>query len=249
MIHLKSDVEIGIISEGGRRLRRVVNELRPIIKAGITTRQIDIEAETLIKKRGGEPSFKRVPGYKWSTCLPVNEQIVHTPPSDRKLIDGDIVTLDIGMYYKGFHTDYADTVAIGTIDKKTEKFLRIGKNTLNSAIRFAEHGKRIGGISREIEKHIVSNGYYIIRELTGHGIGKELHEDPYVPGFLDGPIDKTLLIKPGLVVAIEVIYAVSTNKMVYEEGSDWSIQTHDKSLSACFEHTVVITNTKSLILT
>lgn len=249
MIHLKSDVEIGIMSEGGRRLRKVVDELRQIIKAGITTEQIDIEAETLIKKRGGEPSFKRVPGYKWSTCLPVNEQIVHTPPSDRKLIDGDIVTLDIGMYYKGFHTDYADTVAIGTIDKETEKFLRIGKNTLNSAIKFAECNRKLGDISKEIEKHIVSNGYCIIKELTGHGIGRELHEDPYVPGFLDRPINKTQIIKPGLVIAIEVIYAASTNKMIYETGSDWSIRTDDKSLSACFEHTVAITNIKSFILT
>src|SRR3989338_7548064 len=113
MIHLKSDLEIGIMTEGGRRLQNVVKELGRIIRAGITTEQIDKEAEELIQEMGGEPSFKRVKGFSWSTCLPVNDEIVHTPPSSRVLKDGDIITLDIGMYYRGFHTDFADTYSIG----------------------------------------------------------------------------------------------------------------------------------------
>jgi len=250
MIHLKTSEEINIMVEGGKRLKKVVNQLIPIIKPGMTTKEIDEQAEKLVFKEGGEPSFKKVKGYYWTTCLPINEQVVHTPPSDRVLKKGDLFTLDIGMYYQGFHTDYATTLVIsGTNDEKVTRFLEAGKKTLELAIREARVGNRIGQISAAIEKNIYGNGYYILKELTGHGIGRELHEDPYIFGFENEPIEKTAKIKEGLTIAIEIIYSMGAEEFFYEKDNSWSIVTKDKSLSACFEHTIAVTNKKTLILT
>lgn len=250
MIKLKTEEEITVMAESGKRLKAVVKELLPLIRAGITTLDIDKKAEELIKKQGGDSSFKTVPGYLFSTCLTVNEQIVHTKPCNRVLKDGDVLTLDIGMLYKGWHTDYAITKVVGgeSKDEKINKFLKIGENTLYLAIKEAKIGNRLGAISQVIEREIKGNGYFIIKELTGHGIGKKLHEDPYVFGFVERPIDKTLLIKNGLVIAIEIIYAMGTEEMVYEK-DNWSIMTKDRSLSACFEHTIAITEKGPIILT
>ncbi len=250
MIRLKTKEEIEIMKEGGKRLRKVVKELLPLIKVGISTKEIDQEAERLIRKYGGEPSFKKVPDYRWATCLPVNEQVVHTPPSDRRLQDGDILTLDIGMYYKGFHTDYAETLIVGRSgDNIKVHFLEVGRRALFLAIKQAKVGRRLGEISQIIESEIYRNGFYVLKELTGHGIGRDLHEDPYVFGYQHEPIAKTPLIKSGLTIAIEVIYSQSTEKIAYERGSDWSVITADSSLSACFEKTIAITENETLILT
>jgi len=250
MINLKSDEEVAIMSEGGKKLKAVVEDLLPLIKAGITTKEIDDKAEELIKKQGGNSSFKTVPGYLFSICSSINEQIVHTKPSNRILRDGDILTLDIGMLYKGWHTDYAITKVVGEQSKneKINKFLKIGKKTLYLAIKKAKIGNRLGQISEVIEREITGNGYFIIKELTGHGIGKKLHEDPYIFGFVDQPINKSLLIEKGLVIAIEIIYAMGTDYMIYEK-DNWSVITKDRSLSACFEHTIAVTDQGPIILT
>lgn len=250
MVNLKSNGEIKIMIEGGKRLKQVVKELLPLIKSGITTKEIDDKAEESIRKQGGKSSFKTVSGYKFSTCTPINEQIVHTKPSTRILKNGDVLTLDIGMLYEGLHTDYAITKIVGgvSLDKRVDKFLKTGEETLYLAIKKARIGNRLGHISEIIEKEITGNGYYIIKELTGHGIGKKLHEDPYVFGFVDKPINKSLLIKKGLVIAIEIIYAMGTDIMAYEK-DNWSIITQDRSLSACFEHTVAVTDEGPIILT
>lgn len=250
MIDLKSNEEIEIMKEGGKKLKKVVEELLPLIEVNVTTEEIDKEAEKLIRKYDGYPSFKTVKNYRWSTCLPVNEQVVHTPPSKRKLKSGDILTLDIGMLYKGFHTDFATTIIVGNEDDKEKKyFLSVGEKALYSAIKQARAGEKLGKISAAIEKEIYSAGFRVIKELTGHGIGSNLHEDPYVFGYQYQPIEKTPLIKPGLTLAIEVIYSQSTEKIAYENGNSWSIITSDGSLSACFEHTVAITENETFILT
>ncbi len=250
MVNLKTDTEIEVMAEGGRRLKKVVKDLLPLIKPGISTKEIDDQAERLIHAQGGKSSFKTVTGYNFSTCTPINEQIVHTKPSGRILKTGDALTLDIGMLYKGWHTDYAITKVVGGQSKnpKINKFLKVGEEALYLAIKKAQVGQRLGSISEIIEREITGNGYFIIKELTGHGIGKKLHEDPYVFGFVDKPINKSPVIKKGLVIAIEIIYAMGTDSMVYED-DNWSIITEDRSISACFEHTIAVTDQGPIILT
>ncbi len=250
MVNLKSSQEIAVMAESGKRLRAVVKDLSTLIKPGITTQEIDEKAEELIREQGGKSSFKTVSGYLFSTCTPINEQIVHTKPSKRVLKNGDVLTLDIGMLYKGWHTDYATTKVVGekSEDANVNKFLKIGEETLYLAIKKAKIGNRLGEISEVIEREITGNGYFIIKELTGHGIGRKLHEDPYIFGFVDRPIDKSTLIKKGLVIAIEIIYAMGTDTMIYED-DNWSIITKDRSLSACFEHTIAVTDRGPVILT
>ena len=179
----------------------------------------------------------------------INEQIVHTPPADRVLQEGDILTVDLGMYYKGFHTDFANTIEIGEVKQRNRAFLGKGKKTLELAIKKVKTGTRLGEVSKTIQEGIEKAGYSIVKELTGHGIGRDLHEDPNIPGFLEGPLESTLLVKPGLVVAIEVIYARGDGEMEYETKDGWSIRTSDRSLSACFEHTIAVTDGGSIILT
>ena len=250
MIIFKNNKEIEIMKEGGRRLKKVVNQLLPQIKIGMTTKEVDRIATKLIKEGGSELSFNKVKGYNWATCLSINEQVVHTPPSERKLKEGDILTVDIGLYFQGFHTDYATTVIIGE-SKNPEilNFLDIGKTTLEKAINQAVIGNRIGHISKAIEESIYKKGLFVLKDLTGHGIGKDLHEDPFVFGYVSKSIDKTMLIKPGLTIAIEIIYSKGTEKITYEDRDDWSIKTSDDSLSACFEHTIAVTDKGTLILT
>lgn len=250
MIHLKTKEEIEIMKDCGKRLNAAVTELIPLIKEGMTTEDVDNEATRLIKKNGAELSFTKVKGYKWATCLPVNEQVVHTPPTKRVLKKGDLLTVDIGAYLKGFHTDYATTFAVGgTEDEKIIKFLEVGKKSLDLAIKQAKEGNRLGHISQAIEKEIYKNGYFILKDLTGHGIGHELHEDPYVPGFLGTKIENTLKIKSGLVIAIEVIYSMGSEEIAYEQDGGWSITSSDNSLTACFEETVAILDKNTFILT
>lgn len=235
------------MKEGGKKLRKVVDELLPFVKEGVTTEWIDKKAEVLIMDAGGEPSFKRVRDYRWSMCLPVNEQIVHTPPSKRTLRKGDILTLDVGIFYQGFHTDFATTLPIGSVDQSVEKFLQAGERALEKAIKNVKLEGYIGEISKTIEDEVKGNGYYILKELTGHGVGQELHEDPFVPGFLKGKASSTPRIKPGLTLAIEVIYSMGTEEIAYE--GDWSIITKDRSLSACFEKTIALNDLGTMVLT
>lgn len=250
MIDIKSDEEIALMKEGGRRLKKVVEALLNKISPGLTTKEIDLLAEELIKKEGGESSFKKVDNYFWTTCLPINEQVVHTPPSDRKLKLGDVLTLDIGMYFKGYHTDFATTFSVGRPpDKETGRFLETGRRALEKAIAKARAGNRLGHISEAIQDEVEGQGFFIMKDLTGHGIGKHLHEDPYVFGFRERPVEKTMSIKPGLTIAVEVIYSKGTDEIRHEKNNDWSIVSADESLTGCFEHTIAVTEKDTLVLT
>lgn len=248
MVYYKGEEEIKVMVEAGKKLRKVIYELKKILKSGITTNEINKKAEELILKEGGYPSFKRVKNYYWAVCTPINEQIVHTPPSSRELRKGDLLTIDIGLEYKGYNVDYAESFLIEKKDKKIKHFLEVGRLALKKAIKKAIVGNYLGHISQAIEKELKKNFYYVNRYLVGHGIGKELHEEPLVPGFLDKPINQTLKLTDGLALAIEVIYAMGSNEIDYEKNNSWSIITKDKSLSACFETTIIITKKKPLIL-
>jgi len=250
MIDYKTEEEIKIMSEGGKKLKQILERLIKFIKPGITTLTIENEAQRLIKEEKAEVSFDKVEGYQFATCLPVNEQIVHTPPSERVLKKGDLLTIDIGLYYQGFHTDCAKTMVVGEEEKgEIKRFLDTGREALKKAIEKIKVGGYLGEVSKAIETIIKKNGYFVIKKLTGHGIGKDLHEDPFVFGFLDRPVEKTLKIKPGLVLAVEVIYSMGTEEMAFEKDNDWSIVTKDGSLSSCFEKTVAVTKNGVLILT
>ncbi len=248
MIQLKSPKEIGTMRVGGEILKRVIDQLIPYIKAGMSTKQIDQEATRLIKASGADISFNKVNGYHWATCLPVNQQIVHTPPSTRVLEDKDVLTIDIGCYYRGFHTDYATTFVLGETGVQIGRFLQAGQAALAKAIAVAARNRYLGEISQAIEKTISGNGYRVIEELTGHGIGRDLHEDPFIPGKLIGPVEKTDKIRPGMVMAIEVIYSEGSAAITYEQDG-WSITTADGSLSACFEKTIAVTDKNTIVLT
>jgi len=250
MMSYKTDAEIEIMRIGGEKLKIVMQQLIPHIRAGITTDDINVFAEKYIKEQGAEISFNKVEKYKWAVCVPINEQIVHTPPSRRILKNGDILTIDIGVYYKGFHTDHAITLVVGGKSSAlVDRFLKVGREALNDAIQQAQIGKRIGHISEAIEKKITGAGFTIVKQLTGHGIGKTLHEDPFIPGYRAKSIEKTMKLQPGMTLALEVIYSMGSGEIAYEEDEEWSIVTIDKSISACFEHTIAITEKNTLVLT
>jgi len=251
MITYKTPEEIEIMKECGAKLKRAMQKLLLEVRAGVTTNYINRKATEYIRDEGADLSFNKVEGYKWAICITVDEQVVHTPPSERKLKDGDMLTIDIGAFYKGFHTDHAITMMVGGVSTpEKDRFLEIGKQALNEAIAQAVVGKRIGDISAAIEKRVKGAGYAIMRQLTGHGVGRELHEDPFIPGYLAKPVEKTMKLKAGMVLAIEIIYSMGkSTEIAYEEGNDWSIITEDKALSACFEHTVAITDKNTLVLT
>ena len=250
MITYKTDAEIEIMRAGGTKLKATMKQLVPQVRAGMTTNDINTLAEKYLHEQGAELSFNKVEGYKWAVCVPINEQVVHTPPTKRILKDGDMLTIDIGAYYQGFHTDYATTLVVGgKLTPKIDAFLKAGKEALELAIEQAHVGKRIGHISEAIEKKIVGAGYTIMKQLTGHGVGHELHEDPFIPGYVTKSIEKTMKLKPGMVLALEVIYSMGSAEIAYEEGQEWSIITADKSMSACFEHTIAITDKNTLVLT
>lgn len=248
-IHLKTPDQIESMRKGGAMLAQVFKEIEPYVTPGRTTRQIDTRVTEIIHRLGASPSFKRVHGYVDSICIPVNEQVVHTPPSERVLKERDLVTLDVGVYYEGLHTDSAETYYLGDpIPDDIKDFMSAGRESLAAGLAQVQLGNRIGDISKAIYEVISGAGYYIIPQLTGHGVGRELHEDPMIPGYLDRPIEKTPRIEPGMVLAIEVIYAKGT-KHIKLERDMWSYRTVDRSLAACFEHSIAITDKGAEILT
>ena len=244
MIPLKSDKEIEIMREGGKRLTWVFKQLK--IKPGMSLKEIDSLAERLIEKQGGKPSFKMVEGYHWATCLNVNQGVVHGVPSDYRLKKGDLLSIDLGLFYQGFHTDVAKTIRVGK-ESQDKKFLETGKKALAKAIKAAQPGNRVGHISQAIEKEIKKNGFQPIRALVGHGVGKKLHEPPAIPCYLKGKITETEKLKPGMTFAIEVIYTQGKPKVVVNDDG-WTVETADGELAALFEDTVAIAKKEPLVL-
>ncbi|MCL5970651.1 MAG: type I methionyl aminopeptidase, partial [Patescibacteria group bacterium] len=246
MINLKSENEIKIMKDGGSILHEVISAVLEHAKPGVTELELEKLANNLILKRGAEPAFKRVKGYNYATCLSTNDVVVHGIPTNYKLRPGDVFGVDCGVYYKGFNTDSAWTIRIKNQESrikndKADKFLETGEMALNEAIKAAVAGNRIGHISKTIQGIIEGDGYSVVRSLIGHGVGRALHEDPEVPGFLDTKIEKTPLLKIGMTLAIEVIYNMGGSQVRYSEGDEWTIRTSDGSMSGLFERTVAIT--------
>lgn len=255
MIDIKIPSEIEKMRIGGKILGDTLWEVVKAVKPGVTELELDALAEKLIREKGGEPGFQKVPGYKHTICACTNDVIVHGIPRPYKLQEGDVICIDCGVYYQGFHTDMAETVKVGKRKDKLEdeaidKFLAVGKRALKEAISVAVIGNRIGNISETIYRIVEKeNGYGVLRTLIGHGVGKELHEDPEVPGVQMGPIEKTPLLEEGMTIAIEVIYNMGSPEALYEGSDDWTIVTEDGSFSSVFERSVLITKNGPEVLT
>ncbi len=254
MIDIKTPQEIKLMQQGGRILAEVLNSTLGHAKTGVSELELDKLAERLILEKGGEPGFKKVKGYNYTICVSTNDVVVHGVPTNYKLKAGDVIGIDCGVYYKGFHTDMAQTVRIkdeGLMIKNDEvnRFLETGKKALNEAIRVAKTGNRIGHISQTIQKIVEGAGYSAVRSLIGHGVGKNLHEEPEVPGFLDMPVNKTPLLEEGMTIAVEVIYNMGKKDVVYSGNDGWTIKTKDGSLSGLFERSILIAKDGPVILT
>lgn len=247
-INLKTDEELEIMTEGGAKLGRVKHALEKAVAPGISAFEIDQLAEKLIREEGGESSFKRVPRYHWSTCVNVNDGIVHGIPSKNLIFkEGDIVSVDVGMYYKGFHTDTSTTVPL-TDNKKTLDFLEAGKRALQNAIKEVQIGNYVYDISNATEKTLRAAGYTPVEDLVGHGVGRELHEDPQIPCLVVLPREKTPKLEVGMALAVEIMYTMGSPEIMLDEDR-WTIRTSDGTISALYEETVVLTKTGSKVIT
>lgn len=244
---MKLTPKIKAMQEGGRRLAQIREQRLKEAKVGIRTLDLDQLAEKLILTAGGKPSFKMVPGYSWSTCLCVNDCIVHGVPGEYRLRQGDLLTIDIGMFFAGYHTDTAVTIIVGQAEPNL--FLQYGQRALTYAIAQAQPGKHIGHISQAIEETIQEGGFNVVRTLVGHGIGRKLHQDPQIPCFLEEKIEDTPKLKAGMTLAVEVIYTRGKPSLQLDRKDGWTIRTKDGSDSAMFEHTIAVTKSGPLILT
>src|SRR3989338_4921619 len=258
MIDIKKSEDIEKMCRGGKILAEVITEVLRNVKPGVSELELDKLAEKLIRQKGAEPGFKKVRGYKYSTCVSTNDIVVHGVPTSYKFKAGDVVGIDCGVFYKGFHTDMAETLRVSAQNSKLktqnskdeiDKFLDAGKRALKEAIKVAKVGNRIGHISKTIQDVVEGTGYSVVRSLIGHGVGRNLHEEPEIPGFLEGPIEETPLLKKGMTIAIEVIYNRGKPDVVYANSDGWTIKTKDGSLSGVFERTVAITEKGSVVLT
>jgi len=248
MIKIKTPQEIEIMAEAGKKLSRVKNTLKEAVKPGVSAMDIEMLAQKLIKEEGAEGSFDKVPGYHWMTCINVNEGLVHGIPTKALVFKkGDVVSIDVGLYYKGFHSDTSITVGIN-VPPDVKKFLNIGQMALDKAIPQAKAGNYLYKISEAIESTIEGAGYSTIKALVGHGVGRDLHEDPQIPCFVPGRIEDSPKIVTGMVIAIEVMYAMGSDKVeVLEDG--WTIAMRDGKISALFEETVAVTENGPKVLT
>ena len=238
MIHYKSIEEIELIRESADILGRAHGEIAKLIKPGVNTNKLDMLAEEFIKDNGGVPSFKNYNGFPYTLCVSPNEQVVHGFPSDKELEDGDVLSIDCGVYYKGYHSDSAYTYAVGNVTEDVNKLLQVTKESLYIGIEKAVVGNRTGDIGYAIQSYVEGNGYTVVRELVGHGVGENLHESPEVPNY--GKRGKGAKLKEGMVIAIEPMVNLGKRDIV-QENDGWTIRTKDRAVSAHFEHTVAIT--------
>jgi len=247
MINYKSDIEIERIRDACKIVREILDVLYEKIEEGIPTIELDKLAETLCKKYNARPAFKGYGGFPKSVCISLNEEVVHGIPSSKKVIKkGDLVKIDFGVEYKGFYGDAAFTKIVGKPTKRQLKLVNATKEALNNAINEAVVGNRLGKVCNAVEKTVVKYGFSVVRKFVGHGIGRNLHEEPQIPNF--GDPNKGIILKKGLVIAIEPMINEGTFEVeVLKDG--WTAVTKDRKLSAHFEHTVAITDNGPDILT
>ncbi len=238
-VTIKSDEEISLMRQSGHLLAQVHEVLHDALKPGISTLELDAIGEEEIRRLGGIPNCKDYEGYPASVCISVNDEVVHgIPKSETILKEGDIVTFDTGLIYKGYHSDAARTWGVGKISDEAQKLIDVTKNSFFEGIKFAKAGGRLYDISKAIDKFIKPYGYGIVRELTGHGIGKELHEEPFIPNYRQ--LRRGILLLPGMTLCVEPMITMGKRKVAFLD-DDWTVVTMDGSLAAHYENTILIT--------
>ena len=246
-VTIKSAREIELMRESCRLLEIVHNELADIIKPGISTLDIDRYGEKRIRSLGGIPNFKNYNGYPASICVSVNDEVVHGIPNKHRILqEGDIVSLDAGLIYKGYHSDAARTYGVGQVSPEAQKLMDVTKQSFFEGIKFAKAGNHLHDISNAIGNYAQSFGYGVVRDLVGHGIGTSLHEDPQIPNFPQR--SKGIRLQPGMTLAIEPMITMGRPEVCWLD-DDWTAVTEDESLAAHYENTVLITDGEPEILT
>ncbi|RBP87467.1 methionine aminopeptidase type I [Cytobacillus firmus] len=246
MIICKTPRELDIMREAGRIVALTHQELKKHIVPGITTRELDDIADQFIRKHDAIPSFKGYNGFRGNICASVNDELVHGIPGDRVLNNGDIISIDIGAKYNGYHGDSAWTYAIGQINEESQRLMDVTEESLYKGLEEAKPGERLSNISHAIQTYAESNGFSIVREYVGHGVGQDLHEDPQIPHY--GPPNRGPRLKPGMVLAIEPMVNAGS-RYVKTLTDNWTVVTVDGKRCAHFEHTIAITESGYEILT
>ena len=245
MITIKSAEEIGKMRKAGALLHEVLDQLKTMIEPGVTTAHLDQEAERLIRGAGAIPSFKGYEGFPASICASVNDEVVHGFPTDKPLKEGSIVSIDCGLILDGWQSDSSFTAPVGKIDEEIARLIRVTEECFWLGAKQVREGNRLGDVSHAVQEHAEKNGYGVIRDLCGHGIGREMHEDPNVPNF--GPAGRGVRLKPGMVIAIEPMIARG-RWPIYVDDNGWTVITRDHSWCSHYEHTVAVTTGEPEIL-
>ena len=246
MITIKSEHELQLMRRAGQIVAQVLEGLRERAKPGVTTAALDKWAEEYIRRQGGIPSFKGYRGYPASVCISIDEEVVHGIPGRRRLREGEIASMDVGVILDGYQGDAAITVGIGKISPEAADLLRVTEEALYAGIAAAKAGHRLGDVSHAIQVTVESHGYGVVRDYVGHGIGREMHEDPQIPNF--GQPGRGPLLRPGMTLALEPMVTLGDYRTRVLEDM-WTVVTADGSLAAHFEHTIAVTNGEAEILT
>ncbi|MCE9636130.1 MAG: type I methionyl aminopeptidase [Planctomycetes bacterium] len=249
MISIKSDVEFEAMRRAGRVVAEVLTWASANVRPGMTLAEIDAEVERIIRSRGATPEFKGYRGFPASSCLSVNEQVVHGIPSRRRLVEGDIVGCDVGARLDGFVGDAAVTIPVGKVSKEAQRLIDTCRECLDRAVLVCAPGARLSQIGEAVQSHAEARGYTLVREYAGHGIGRKMHEEPSVPNYVDADVRRhDLGLKPGMAICIEpMVNQGLADVRVLEDG--WTVVTRDGKLSAHFEHTVAIRGSGAEVLT
>lgn len=246
MAQIKTEAEIEKIKKACRVAADILGELKNAVRIGVTTAEINDIADGLFEKKGAIPAFKGYSGYKYSTCLSINEEVVHGLPGERVLKDGDIIGIDVGAIVDGYYGDNAETFPAGKVSAKVKRLMEATRSALYKGIAQASEGKHLGDISNAIEEEAVKNGFSVVKDLYGHGVGSALHEDPLVPNY--GKKGTGIALKAGMTLAIEPMLNIGGSDIkTLKDG--WTIVTADGSVSAHFEHTILVTKGAPEILT
>ncbi|MCL5795495.1 MAG: type I methionyl aminopeptidase [Patescibacteria group bacterium] len=246
MTQIKTPQEIKIMAQGGKILAKVLDELKHELKPGVTTASINEKAEKLIRSYGAKPAFKGFEGYPYATCISINEEIVHGLPSSRVIKPGDVVSVDCGVLFGGYNSDAAFTVSIGKVKPEIERLITTTQDTLDLAIFLIKNGASLRSIQKKMQDFVHHAGFTIIRELTGHGIGKKLQEEPVIANYPYGA--KDIILKTGMTFCVEPMLSCGDWRIKCTD-RDWAIETADKSMSAHFEHTLTVTQFGCRVLT